>query len=214
MPAMSQAGGIDVVTMANNHAGDFGDQALLDGLRTLRRDGIATVGAGRNSAVAYRPAVLTRLGLKIAFVGFSVVPPRRWEATSRSAGVAWGLPKHVREAVRVAARRSDVVVAYFHWGLEGRSTPDPAQRALARVALHAGATVVLGAHPHVLQPMTLSRGRLVAYSLGNFVFAPRGREARRTGVLHVLLARRRVLSARLEPAEIVGTRPRLVAAGR
>src|SRR4029079_11170844 len=95
-----------------------------------------------------------------------------------------GTDAAVRTAVRVAATQADIVVAYLHWGTELRTTPGPTQRHLARVAFAAGADVVLGVHPHGLQPIrTRSGGRLVAYSLGNFVFAPGPAVPRRPGPL-------------------------------
>ena len=100
-----------------------------------------------------------------------------------------------------------MVVVYFHWGVEGQFTSTARQRQLARAALRAGAQVVLGAHPHVLEPVVRHGHSVVAYSLGNFVFAPVRPGSGRTGILHVYLSRSGVTGVRLRRGHIVGTRP-------
>jgi poly-gamma-glutamate capsule biosynthesis protein CapA/YwtB (metallophosphatase superfamily) len=109
--------------------------------------------------------------------------------------------------VAAARRRADLVVVWFHWGEELQTSPNGDQQALAATALSAGASVVLGAHPHVLQPITRQGRRLVAWSLGNFVF-PSGRpQTRSTGVLLATLDARGVTGFRLARATIHGFRP-------
>lgn len=205
--AMRRSAGVDVVNLANNHAGDFGDRALLDTLRYARTNDIATVGAGASASSAYRPTVVERLGLRVAFVGFSSILPFEFRAGAGDPGTAWAFPAQVERAVRRARREADVVVATFHWGTERATTEDASQRALAGLALRAGATAVIGAHPHVLQPIRRPAGRLIAYSLGNFVFSADSPGTSTTGILSVRLARGRVLGAKLLPARISGSRP-------
>lgn len=210
LKATAEQGGIDIVTLANNHAGDFGDVALVDTLRYARRFGIATVGAGRDLRAAYRPRIMNRLGLKVAFVGFSTILPFDFQAGPGSPGTAWGYPNRVRASVLRARRKADVVIAAFHWGIERDPVEDPRERGLARVALDAGATAVIGHHPHVLQPIRRAgRHRIVAYSLGNFVFTGTSAFTRRTGILELKLARGRVAGHKLRRATIVNSRPTL-----
>jgi poly-gamma-glutamate capsule biosynthesis protein CapA/YwtB (metallophosphatase superfamily) len=106
------------------------------------------------------------------------------------------------------------VIATFHWGVERSHVEDGRQRAFAAAALGAGATAVIGAHPHVLQPIRPARPRrLVAYSLGNFVFGAASPGTTRTGILRLRLSARGVEGHRLAPAVIEGTRPRLLGRG-
>jgi hypothetical protein len=206
--AMRRLAGIDVVTLANNHAGDYGDSALLDTLRHVRDAGMTPVGAGATEAAAYRPRYMRRLGLRVAFVGFSTILPFEFRALGRDPGTAWGFPERVREGVARARRHADVVIATFHWGIERDPFESPAQRALAELALDAGADAVIGAHPHVLQPIRRLAGeKLVAYSLGNFVFSAASPGTTATGILEVDLGRLGVLDARLVPAGIQAGRP-------
>jgi hypothetical protein len=205
--AMRHAAGMDVVNLANNHSGDFGDVALLDTLRTLRANGIAGVGAGHRESSAYRPQIVERLGLRVAFVGFSAILPFEFRAGPASPGTAWAFPDRVRASVRAAHRQADVVIATFHWGIERQTYETAEQRSLAAIALAAGATAVIGAHPHVLEPIRRPPHRLVAYSLGNFVFSAAGPGTQNTGILEVRLGRGRVVGSHLVRAHIVASRP-------
>jgi poly-gamma-glutamate synthesis protein (capsule biosynthesis protein) len=205
---MSRLAGFDVVNLANNHAGDYGDAALLDTLRHVRDAGMRPVGAGATEAEAYRPRYMRRLGLRVAFAGFSTILPFEFRALDGDPGTAWGFPERVRATVSRARRHADVVIATFHWGIERDARESPAQRALADVALDAGADAVIGAHPHVLQPIRRLAGeRLVAYSLGNFVFSAATPGTSATGILQVGLGRLGVIRAHLVRAAIQAGRP-------
>jgi poly-gamma-glutamate capsule biosynthesis protein CapA/YwtB (metallophosphatase superfamily) len=167
------------------------------------------VGAGGSLASAAEPRTVTRLGLEIAFVGFSNILPASFYAGPTTAGTQPATPDLIAAGVRRARRRADVVVATFHWGVERATTEDARQRAFAGTALAAGADAVIGAHPHVLQPIRTSGRRLVAYSLGNFVFGASSAVTARTGILRLKLSARGVEGHRLLPATIRNTRPEL-----
>lgn len=204
--------GFDVLTLANNHAVDYGRDALEDTMRYAHAAGIKTIGAGSNSFRARRPAVVERGGLRVAFLGYSDVNPAGFLATETAAGTAAADTTAIAADVRAARRRADVVVCFFHFGVELRADPDSRQRTLASACLDAGAKVVLGAHPHVLGPVTRPSPRtLVAWTLGNFVF-PSGPKTARSAILRVELGKSRAGSYRLVPVTIDGFRPRLVAA--
>jgi poly-gamma-glutamate capsule biosynthesis protein CapA/YwtB (metallophosphatase superfamily) len=201
--------GIDVLNLANNHVGDFGPVALLDTLRSVERLGMRAVGAGPRLGRALAPQVVERLGLRVAFVGFSNILPLEFAAAPGRPGVAWATPEAVEEAVRAARREADVVVATFHWGIEKAPYETAEQAELARIAAGAGAQLVIGAHPHVLQPLRRTGSALVAYSLGNFVFGAQSPETAATGVLVTDLTAEGVTAARWRPGEISGGRPLL-----
>lgn len=206
--AAARAGGIDVLTLANNHTVDYGREALLDTIAHVRAAGIATVGAGRDAAAARRPAVLERGGLRIAFLGYSQVPPDSFFAAAGRPGTAPAWEAQVEADVDAARRRADLVVVWFHWGLELQAAPTGTQQRLAGAALAAGASVVLGAHPHVLGSVTEPRPRrLVAWTLGNFIFPSLRDETVRTAILTVRLDARGVRGWDLHAARIEGFRP-------
>ncbi len=119
-------------------------------------------------------------------------------------------PATIRATIAAARRRADVVVATFHWGIERDPGESARQRELAEVAAGAGAAAIIGAHPHVLQPIRgLGPHRMVAYSLGNFVWAAGSPASAATGILEVELSARGVEAYRLRRATIVNTRPQL-----
>lgn len=202
--------GFDVVNLANNHVGDYGRGALLDTVRYVRRFGMVGVGAGRDLAAARRPRVVERLGLRIAFVGFSDILPASFAAGRGRPGTVFATHARIAEDVRRAGRGADVVIATFHWGVERARRPDGRQRAFARAALLAGADAVIGAHPHVLQPIERRGRAVVAYSLGNFVFGAGSPGTTSTGILKLRLSARGVEGVRFLRARISGTRPELV----
>ena len=199
--------GIDVLNLANNHVGDFGRAATVDTVRAVERLGMRAVGAGPNLRRALAPQIVERLGLRVAFVGFSSIAPLEFAAGDDSPGTAWASPESIAAAVRAARRRADVVVATFHWGIEKSTFESAEQRVLAQTAAAAGAQLVIGAHPHVLQPLRREGAAVVAYSLGNFVFGAGSSDTTSTGILMTDLTADGVDAARWRAGRIVSTRP-------
>jgi poly-gamma-glutamate capsule biosynthesis protein CapA/YwtB (metallophosphatase superfamily) len=209
LAGLAKHSGIDVLNLANNHTGDYGPQALLDTVNAVRKDGIKPVGAGADVKHALRPQVVRRLGLRVAFVGFSEIAPIEFSAGTDRPGTAWANPSEIIAAVHAARRKADIVVATFHWGIERQTLETERQRQLADVAVKAGAQVVVGAHPHTLQPVRRQGGAIVAYSLGNFVFDAQSPETTTTGILQLDLTADGVTRARWRSAHISGGRPLL-----
>lgn len=166
--------GFDVLALANNHAMDYRAQGLADTLAALRDHSITPVGAGPNLDAASAFRIVTVGRKTIGFLACSTITPSGFAATGKAAGV-WAHPARAMQsdplvdAVRRAAGTVNVLVVSLHWGIEREAEPQPYQRALARACVDAGADVVLGHHPHCLQPIELSGRKVVAYSLGNFV---------------------------------------------
>jgi poly-gamma-glutamate capsule biosynthesis protein CapA/YwtB (metallophosphatase superfamily) len=165
------------------------------------------IGAGPDLRRALEPQVVRRLGLRVAFVGFSEIAPLEFAAQPGRPGTAWATPEAIATAVQAARRKADVVVATFHWGIEKQTLETARQRELADVAVRAGAQVVIGAHPHTLQPIRRQGGAIVAYSLGNFVFGAHSPETSTTGILELGLTAEGVARASWHPARISGGRP-------
>ncbi len=161
--------GFDAVSLANNHAIDFGPVSLSDTRRALDAVGVGYFGAGENATAAASPLVLKAGGLEISVLGFSAVSSSVFAGTS-TPGVARATIQAVEEAVSVAARETDLVVVLFHFGREYDPGPTSEQRALARAAADSGADLVAGHHAHTLQPWERRGDALILYGLGNFVF--------------------------------------------
>jgi poly-gamma-glutamate synthesis protein (capsule biosynthesis protein) len=190
--------GFDVITAATNHAKDCGrlgwncdERALRDTLAHLAGAGIAAVGAGEDVTAARAPVVLERQGVRFAFLGLTAVGAETW-ASAAVAGTAPLSEEHlpgVLEDIRAARAAADVVIVLPQWGVEYAERPTAQQQRWAAAMIEAGATLVIGNHPHLVQPVqpleTEDGGRTaVAYALGNFVF-DQGPWRTRQGVLFV-----------------------------
>jgi poly-gamma-glutamate synthesis protein (capsule biosynthesis protein) len=209
VPPLGSFAGFDVLTLANNHAVDYGPGALLDTLRYLRAARIKTIGAGATDVQAHSPALVRAGGLTIAFLGYSDVNPLGFVAGTQTPGTAAADTSVIGKDVRQALRRADLAVCFFHWGSELHPEPDARQQTFAAACLDAGASVVLGAHPHVLGRVDRPRPhRIVAWTLGNFVFPSAGATAE-SAILRVSLDRDGVRGYRLLPVRIDGFRPHL-----
>lgn len=171
LPHMAQAG-IDAVNLANNHILDQGITGLTDTITQLDQSGISYVGAGKDSARAYEPQYFDRKGIKIALLGFSrVIPETSWNAGKNQPGVATAYDATAAQAaIREAKKKADIVVVVAHWGVERSDTLVAHQTDLAHTFVDAGADLVIGGHPHVLQGVEQYKGKWIAYSTGNFIF--------------------------------------------
>jgi poly-gamma-glutamate synthesis protein (capsule biosynthesis protein) len=172
---------VDVVSLANNHSGDFGAAAFDEMLGRLERAGLPWFGGGRTAREAHQPRIIERQGLRIALLAYNEMFPRQFEATERSAGAAWADEERIVAAIRAARRQADIVIPYLHWGQEQETVAHARQRALARRMIEAGADAVVGTHPHVRQDSEIIDGKPVIYSLGNFVFDGFDKAEQRTG---------------------------------
>lgn len=164
---------IDIVSLANNHIFDYGEDALYDTLESLNQLGIPYVGAGENIAEAAKPVFFVTGGIKIGFVAAnrSEVNIRTPEAGDDSPGVVRMYDTTMmNEIIRDVSGQCDYLIAYVHWGTEGSKYFESYQKEIAREFFDSGADAIIGAHPHVLQGMELVDGKPVIYSLGNFWF--------------------------------------------
>lgn len=210
--AALQAGGVDVVSLANNHLMDYGAEGLVDTLATLDAEKIRHFGAAESLAAARAPAIVEVKGIKVAFLGYFFLGDRNIEppeviAVESQPGVAGhfkDLPlllSWVKEDVQAAKKKADLVIPFFHWGREGTPVIEPYQPQLAKAAIDAGAAAVIGSHPHVLQGMELYKNAPIVYSLGNFVFGgnwnPRDKK---TAMVELTISKKKVESVKVIPA--------------
>jgi poly-gamma-glutamate synthesis protein (capsule biosynthesis protein) len=200
LPAM-RAAGVEVANLANNHALDLGVDAMLETRRRLSANGIYPVGAGADGREAAAPTYRVAQGRRIAVIGLTdILTAPTWAASRQRPGVAStsGVGAAVG-TIREAQRNADVVVVTIHWGTEKSPSVTARQRTLARHMIDAGADVIFGHHPHVLQPLEWYRGRPVFYSLGNFVWRRSWVESYAGGIAEVRISTEGQFSARLRP---------------
>ena len=174
--------GFDAVSLANNHSGDGGDACLKFSLSHLRGAGIEPVGAGENYNAAHAPAILERHGIRFAFLGYTYAARNDTPEAKRSV-VAGRDPENVRRDVAAAHTRADVVVVSLHDGAEYTTRVARETEQFARAAIDAGASLVLGHHPHVPQRVEAYNGGWIFYSLGNFAFQQNTPASTRTALL-------------------------------
>jgi poly-gamma-glutamate synthesis protein (capsule biosynthesis protein) len=198
---------VDLVTMANNHILDYGQTGLADTLAAAKAAHFPYVGAGVNAAAAWAPYVTTINGTKIAIVGVSQVAElaSSWVATAHRPGEANAINLgQTLAAVQAAKRLARIVIVFMHWGTEGMACPDQDQLSLAPKLAAAGASIIIGAHAHMLQGSGWLGHTFVAYGMGNFLWWENSYSTA-TGVLKLTLHPHAPLTARFIPAVVSGT---------
>ncbi len=165
--------GVDIVSLANNHALDYGTDALLDTFTTLDDAGIKYIGAGKNLDRAKQIEYFDVNGHKIAFIGASrVLPVVEWYATATRPGMLSTYdPTVTCELIKEAKRQADYVVVYVHWGVEHTERPVAYQQNMGKKYIDFGADIVVGTHTHSLQGVEFYKDKPIVYSLGNFIFS-------------------------------------------
>jgi len=199
--------GVDLVTMANNHVLDYGRAGLADTLAAARAARFPYVGIGDSAAAAWAPYLTTIKGVRIAVIGVSQVAElaSSWVATPSRPGEANAIDLHrTLAAVRSARRLASVVIVFMHWGTEGQACPNQAQLSLAHQLAAAGASIIIGAHAHMLQGSGWLGHTFVAYGMGNFLWWERSYSTS-TGVLELTLHPHAALTARFIPAVVSAT---------
>ena len=152
-----QFAGVDVVNLANNHSGNWGQAGIEETINRLQTQSMAVAGTTDNLAVV-------RINnLTFAFLGYNDIP-------EFVPGIAQAQEKTIKPEVAQAKTQADVVVVAFHWGTEYTDQPTQRQIDLAHLAVDSGADLVIGNHPHWIQPVEIYRDKLIMYAHGNFSF--------------------------------------------
>jgi len=206
--------GVDLVSLGNNHINDHGLDAIMDTFDTLEEAGIPYVGAGRNLEEASKPYYFEIEGVKVAFVCATQIErlgnPDTVAATANSPGVLRCLdPSHFIEVIKEAKENADFVVAYIHWGTESEDNIDWLQQEQAPMYVDAGADLIIGDHPHVLQKIEVINSVPVLYSMGNYLFNSSSLD---TGLARVTLDTKEKTIKELEfiPAKQAGCKTQLL----
>ncbi len=169
LPAIKEAG-FDIFSLANNHAGDWGQAAFTDTIKRLTASQIKVVGGGMNAAEAEKPQIIEHAGKKYGFLAFTDVGPDWLAAAETEAGLLLASDPRREEIIAQAKKVVDTLIVSYHFGDEYQKEPSARQIMLAKSAIDAGAKLVIGHHPHVTQPVERYNNGLIAYSLGNFIF--------------------------------------------
>ena len=167
--------GADLVTLGNNHTYDYGEEGLLDTLAALDQVGVPYIGAGLNQADAERAMIRTIGDFRISLLNAEIIlfnanPPAQTAVGNKPGTFDSYRPELLYDAIRRAKAESDFCIVITHWGSEGKSTPNEKQLTVAKGAAEAGADLIIGGHPHVLQGISHLGNMPVCYSLGNYLF--------------------------------------------
>ncbi len=162
--------GFDVASTANNHALDFGAVSLLDTISNLDLYRIRHTGGGSNLNAAIRPVVIRTNGMTVSILAFGYMNPSNLIARANRPGVAPLTLSIITNCIAAARKDSDYVMLFIHWGREYSNLPTYDQRRMAHAAVDAGADLVVGHHPHILQGIEAYGNAVIFYSMGNFCF--------------------------------------------
>jgi poly-gamma-glutamate synthesis protein (capsule biosynthesis protein) len=175
--------GFNIVTLANNHSNGEGQAVFNDMRSNLAKRGIQHGGGGNTLAEATAPARATAKGVRLAILSYDNILPQGPFATETSWGLAPIDVTRLPGDIAAARKQADLVIPYFHWGIEYTNDPTTYQQGVARAAIDAGADMALGNHPHWTQGIERYKGKLIIYSMGNFVFDQDWSEATMEGML-------------------------------
>lgn len=168
-PILKNAG-FDIFSFANNHAGDWNISAFKDTLERFQENNILKTGAGLNKNETILPTIIEKNGIKFGFLGFSDVGPNWIEAKEDSPGILLANDPDFENIINNANKKCDVLIISFHWGEEYQTIHNSRQETLAHRAIDAGANLIIGHHPHVIQDVEIYKNSPIFYSLGNFIF--------------------------------------------
>jgi gamma-polyglutamate biosynthesis protein CapA len=201
--------GIAVASTANNHTRDCAAHGVEFTVAWLRAHGIEPVGSGESEAATHKGIVLVRHGIRFGFLGYTYDQNNgNWKDIDPR--IALADPKAVCRDVTEIRKRSDVVIVSMHHGIEYTLKPTAAQVAFAHAAIDAGAKLVIGHHPHVVQPSESYRDGLIFYSLGNFIFDQYQRvETQHGEVVQISFVGRNILATHVMPVKITRSGPEL-----
>lgn len=208
--------GIDLVSLANNHFGNQGRTGMLYTFSHLKNNGINYFGAGNNIEEAHTATLLESKGTRFVFLSYNEISPESYKAGTDKAGLSW-ISENEEDLVKMendikkAKEKADFAVISFHWGTEYQVKPNSKQKTIAQRAINAGADIILAQHPHVVQGLSFINDKLVAYSLGNFIFDQMWSEETREGlVVKVYLKGNKAKDVDLIPIKIENfNQPRL-----
>ena len=160
------------VNLANNHTMDYGVAGLTETIETFEETDTAPVGAGLSKYHSEKVHYADFNGYKVATIGATDVGYRWGFSTNHQAGAnktrLYDLLRIIKDARRV--EKADLIIVHSHWGVEYDSSPNPRQQEIGRALVDAGADIIVGHHSHTLQPVEIYKGKVIFYSLGNFIF--------------------------------------------
>ena len=203
-PALKKAG-FNLMNLANNHILDYGVKGMNDTTSALHNQGIAYVGTGKNLSEARNGRIMQTPYGNVGFLSYSLTFPEAFWATDNQPGTAFGHEEQITEDITRLEQRTDSIVVSFHWGREKQQQLRPYQPKLAHAAIDAGADIVLGHHPHILQAIEHYKDGIILYSLGNYAFGSYSQDAQTSVIAKLYIHNGKFHNAELTPINVLNT---------
>lgn len=206
--------GIDIVSCANNHVRDFGMDALSDTFLNLTDYGLDYIGAGENLTEAEKLVTYEVNGITVGFTACNMINMNpTWYADNETAGincVDFGTSQRYLSLIEEYDKKCDVLFVSVHWGVEYANAITEEQQQFAHLLCDSGADIILGHHPHVLQPIESYNNSMIFYSLGNFLFYKMDDNAGKTAVFEIEIDKNGFISGKLSPVYISNCKSNLL----
>lgn len=199
--------GFNIASLANNHTIDLGKSGLLKTIENLNTDSIYTIGAGKNQDEAFKPLLIEKSGETFAFFGMLEFLLEGTTFNENQPYPAYGQIDRLCNEIRHLNSDIDNIIVSFHWGQESAVVPTSMQIEYAHKVVDAGADLVLGHHPHVLQSIETYKGKLILYSLGNFVFDNTAKLQKESVIFNCQFKNGQIIKPELIPVYIDNCQP-------
>jgi poly-gamma-glutamate synthesis protein (capsule biosynthesis protein) len=198
--------GFDVLSLANNHILDYGEEALFETIEVLDSKMIFHIGAGKNVFEARKPVILKVKGKKFGFLAYSNTLPKEFWAEEEKAGTAYGKFSRVKKDVKELKEKVDFLIVSFHWGNKENISPQEYQRNLAHLAIDHGADIILGHHPHILSGIETYKNGVIIYSLGNFAFGSYSEKVKESAIFRFSFSKDKLQKLEIIPVSVYNKR--------
>jgi poly-gamma-glutamate capsule biosynthesis protein CapA/YwtB (metallophosphatase superfamily) len=197
--ALLKYAGINGVSLANNHACDYGTTGLMDTIVKLAESGIDSAGAGIDIESAHLPLTITINGIKLAILAYTDIAFEDTFAGRDNPGVAKAKLESIKEDIKHYKTINDFIIVSVHWGIEYSEYPEAKEIKLAHAIIKSGADAIIGHHPHIFQGIEIYEGKPIFYSLGNFIFGSKNENATENILVEIAFVKDKIKSFRVFP---------------
>ena len=205
-----KSAGINILSLANNHTLDYGQDGLTQTMEILDHQGIKYGGIKKGDlSRPNEPVIMEYNGVRVGFLCYSRVSNRSFAIKLKKYGTVPGTYKVIKRDVKNARPKADILIVYIHWGLEGREV-QKRQRVLGRGIIDLGADMVIGSHTHLFQDVEKYKGHYIFYGLGNFIFDMRDDLSKYSAFVKVKVKGRKITEAKITPVYLKDFRPEIM----
>lgn len=205
-----KSAGFNVLSLANNHTLDYGQDGIKQTMEILEHNSIKYGGIRIGDlSLPNEPVIMEYNGVKVGFLCYSRVSPGSFSSTPKKYGTVPGTYKVIKRDIKNARDKADILIVYMHWGLEGRKV-QKRQRTLGRGFIDLGADMVIGSHTHLFQDVEKYKGKYIFYGLGNFIFDMREEPTKYSAFVKVKVAGKKIKKAMITPVYLKDYRPEIM----